>query len=185
MKKVILSITFTLACIALAAQPPMGGRGGRPQGVPGGGRPPMHQDRNKEQGAMITGLSEIPDLTLKQREKLSKEITNERKDISKLAQKKEELRIDSENPGLSEKDRQKLIAKIAETDEDIRKKEEKYDKKYRSILSTEQYQAFSEKKKNIQFMKHRQPGDRDGRRMSPPQFDGERHHPDMPEEDMF
>lgn len=185
MKKVILSITLALACITLAAQPPMGGRGGRPQGGPGGGRPPMHQDGNREQSPMITGLSEIPDLTLKQREKLSKEMTNERKDISKLTQKKEELRIDSENPGLSEKDRQKLIEKIAKVDEDIQKKEVKYDKKYRSILSAEQYQAFSEKKKDIQFMKHRQPGKSDGRRMPPPQFEREGHHPDMPEGDMF
>lgn len=106
MKKSILAITFILICSGLAAQPPMGGGGGgRPQGGPGGGRPPMMNKQGQNQDSfMIMGIPEIPDLTLEQREKLGKEITNERKDISKLMQEKQELKIDSENPGMADDD---------------------------------------------------------------------------------
>jgi len=191
MKKILLAATFILICTSMAAQPPMGGRGGRPQG--GGqreGRPPMQKQGDQEQGFMIMGMPEIPGLTLKQQEKLSKEITNERKDVSKLMQKKSELRIESENPGISEKERQKNMDKMAKIDEKIKKVEAKYDKKYRSILSAEQYQIFSEKKKEIQFMQHGQPGNRPerGSKQGMPEQrpDGDdRMRPDMPDEDMF
>ncbi|EGK03264.1 hypothetical protein [Dysgonomonas gadei] len=187
MKKSILAITFILICSGLAAQPPMGGGGGgRPQGGPGGGRPPMMNKQGQNQDSfMIMGIPEIPDLTLEQREKLGKEITNERKDISKLMQEKQELKIDSENPGMAEKDRQKLFGKMAKIDEKIKKKEEKYDKKYRSILSDEQYNIFSANKKNIEFRGQGIPNR--GNRQQPPaqRPDDNGGRPDMADDDMF
>ncbi|MFV0417738.1 MAG: hypothetical protein ACK5KT_03250 [Dysgonomonas sp.] len=159
MKKILLA-AFILICTSMAAQPPMGGRGGRPPGGERGERPHMQRPDGQEQEFMIMGLPEIPGLSLEQQEKLSKEITNERKDISKLMQKKNEIKIDSENLGISEKDRQKLAEKTAKVDEDIKKKEAKYDKKYRSILSEEQYKIFAEKKKEIQFTKQQPFGNR-------------------------
>lgn len=190
MKKLLLA-TFILACTSMVAQPPMGGggRGQRPEGGPRGGRPPMQRNADTEgQNLMIIGLPEISGLTLEQQEKLSKEITNERKDISKLMQKKNEIRIDSENPGISEKQRQKLSEKIVKVDEDIKKKEAKYDKKYRSILSEEQYKVFAEKKKDIKFTGQRpsgnrpQRGDFEGRPENGP---GNEMMPPAPDGDMF
>lgn len=178
MKKSILAITFILICSGLAAQPPMGGGGG--------GRPSMMNKQGQNQDSfMIMGIPEIPDLTLEQREKLGKEITNERKDISKLMQEKQELKIDSENPGMAEKDRQKLFGKMAKIDEKIKKKEEKYDKKYRSILSDEQYNIFSANKKNIEFRGQGIPNR--GNRQQPPaqRPDDNGGRPDMADDDMF
>ena len=175
MKKSILAVTFILICSGLAAQPPMGG-----------GRPPMMNKQGQNQDSfMIMGMPEIPDLTLEQREKLGKEITSERKDISKLMQEKQELKIDSENPGMAEKDRQKLFGKMTKIDEKIKKKEEKYDKKYRSILSEEQYNIFSANKKNIEFRGQGMPNR--GNTQQPPvqRPDDGGGRPDMPDDDMF
>ena len=194
MKKILLAVTFILSTITISAQPPMGGgmggsRGDRPPGGGrGGNRPPMHNQGQTGDEFMIMGIPDIPDLTLEQREKLSKEITNERKDISKLMQKKRELTIDAENPGLAEKERQKLIEKMAKIDEDVKKKEGKYDKKYRSILSENQYKTFNEKKKDIQFKGKENRGSRPqgrDRQQPPAQFPDGMTPLDMPGEDMF
>lgn len=189
MKKLICVASFILICTSMAAQPPMGGRGGRPPGGQREGRPPMQRPGGQGQEFLITGISEIPGLSLEQHEKLSKEITNERKDISKLIQKKNEIKIDSENPGIGGKERQKLSEKMAKVDEDIKKKEAKYDKKYRSILSDEQYQAFAEKKKDIQFIKQHPFGNRPRRgenQEKPENRTGDdMMPPPMPDEDMF
>jgi len=151
MKTFITVVLFTIS-IGLSAQPPMGGGGGRPQGGPGGGRPPMHGMNNQQEDSfIITELPEITDLTLTQREKLSKAIGDERKDISKLIKEKKELERESQNPGLASKDRVKMMEKVGKVDEKIRKKEEKYDKKYRKILSNDQYLQFKEKKNDIRF----------------------------------
>lgn len=192
MKKLLLA-AFILICTGMVAQPPMGGgRGGRPQGGERGERGErshMQRQGGQEQEFMIMGMPEIPGLSLEQQEKLSKEITNERKDISKLMQKKNEIKIDSENPGISEKDRQKLAEKMAKVDEDIKKKEAKYDKKYRSILSEEQYNIFSEKKKEIQFTKQSPFGNRPHRNegQEGPDHEGgdDMMAPPVPDGDMF
>lgn len=191
MKKVILVAIFILIYTNIYAQPSMGGgnRGGRPQGGPKGERPLMQNDRQNQDGFMIMGLPDIPNLTLEQREKLSKEITNERKDISKLMQEKQTLKTDTQNPGMAEKERQKLFEKMAKIDDKIQQKEEKYKKKYRSILSEEQYNTFIESKKDIQFRgqnrNDRKP-DREGMKQ-PSQMrpDDNSEHPDMPLDDMF
>ncbi|WP_029901799.1 hypothetical protein [Prevotella sp. 10(H)] len=194
MKKGLLAAIFIFWCTTLAAQPPIGGgNGGRRPGGHGGGRPPMQRagqgQGQSANGFMIMGLSDIPELTLEQREKLSKEITNERKDASKLIQQKRELQIDGENPGMAEKERQKLFEKVAKIDEKIKKNEEKYDKKYRSILSDEQYNIFAVNKKNIEFRGQGRQGARPprGRMPQPPaqRPDDGKGRTDAPDEDLF
>lgn len=189
MKKVIIGVTLILTCTTLAAQPPMGeGRGGRPQGAPRGNRPPMDNQKQQGENFIIMGLSEIPDLKLEQREKLSKAISDERKDISKLMLKKQDLKIEADHPGMAEKSRQKLIGKMDKLDEDIKKKKGKYDKKYRSILSDEQYKIFEVNKENIEFKIHKpreaRPN-REGRQGPPPHGSNRERQSDMPERDMF
>ncbi|MDH6308749.1 Spy/CpxP family protein refolding chaperone [Dysgonomonas sp. PFB1-18] len=193
MKSLVAAILiFAGVCTNLSAQPPMGmGGGGRPPGGKGGGRPPMMhgmgQDMNEP---MIMGLPEIPDLTLEQREKLSKAVTDERKDISKLLKEKQDMKRESENPGLAGKDLQKLLEKMDKTDEKIKKKEEKYDKKYRSILSDDQYNIFSVNKKDIRFRSERKPDgkrpERGDRKTPPARPDSNNmQRPEISEEDMF
>lgn len=162
MKKVILTAAFVLIYIHLSAQPPMsgGGRGGRPPGDTKGERPLMQNGNVKQENFMILAIPDIPDLSLKQRGKLSKEITNERKDISKLMTQKQALMMDAQNPGMAEKERQKLFDKMAKIDDKIIKKEEKYDKKYRSILSDAQYTIFIVSKQDIQFRGQGRKGER-------------------------
>lgn len=182
MRKIVLAILSILICSNIAAQMPMGG-GGRPQGGPRGGRPPMHGNYMKagESDVMLMNIPDIPNLTLDQREKLSKAISNERKDIAKLMDEKQELRMKSENPGISEKERQKVKEKISKTDDKIRKQEEKYNNKYRSILSPEQYEIFIAKKKSIEFKGFgRQPGNQ-----RPPRHPDNRERPEMPNENGF
>lgn len=193
MKKAILVTTLLIICNGLAAQPPMGGMGGgRPPGGRGGeGRPPMHEKGGQNQDFFIMGMPDIPDLTLEQREKLSKAISDEQKDISKLMQEKQDIKMKADNPGISEKERVKLIGKAEKTDEKIRKKQEKYDDKYKSILSAEQYQIFSEKKKDIEFRgprngtEGRRPDRGKGEHQLPPQMPEGEPALEMPDNEMF
>lgn len=181
MKKILLTTLFVLIYSSMMAQMPMGGgRGSRPQGGPPGNRLSMSKEK-QDQDFVLMGMPEIPNLTLEQREKLSKAISDERKDISKLMNKKQELRQEVNNPGMAEKKRTKLQEKIGKVDNDIKKKETKYDKKYRSILSQEQYEVFVENKKSIEF---RGQGNRP-QRGSRPQRPGQGGSPDMPNDDMF
>lgn len=182
MKKIALTILSIFICSNLVfAQMPMGG-GARPQGRLGGKRPPMHNNgmRAGDQNDMLMNIPDIPDLKLEQREKLSKAISDERKEVSKLMDEKVELQRKSGNPGMAEKERQKLMEKISKTEDKIKKKEEKYDKKYRSILSQEQYRIFTEKKKEIEFkgIRRQQRNDRPTR-----PDNGER--PEMPDDNIF
>lgn len=155
MKKILLTVTLIIACGSLAAQGSMGGMGGGrpPEGGKGRGEghAPMHQGNSRDESFFIMGIPDIPNLTLEQREKLSKTISDERKDIFKLMQEKQELKMRSENPGIANKERLKLTEKISKTDEKIKTKQEKYDKKYKSILTAEQYHIFAEKKQSVEF----------------------------------
>ncbi|GHV41111.1 hypothetical protein FACS1894179_08700 [Bacteroidia bacterium] len=84
----------------------------------GGGRSPM-QNRNINSGGqdfILMSIPDIPGLTLDQREKLSKTISDGRKDTSKLMEEKLELKMKSDNPGLAEKKRQKLMEKMIKVD---------------------------------------------------------------------
>ena len=189
MKKILLATSFFLICISVAAQMSMGG-GGRPQGGPGGGRPPMQRGNMNAEGQdfMLMSMPDIPGLSLEQREKLSKAISDERKDMSKLMDEKRELKMKSDEPGLSEKKRQKLMDKMMKADNKMKKNEEKYDKKYRTILTQEQYQVFIDKKKEIEFKGFGKPNGQQRPPRRPdngerPDNNGER--PDMPDENMF
>ncbi|MFV0535777.1 MAG: hypothetical protein ACK5M3_00215 [Dysgonomonas sp.] len=184
MKKILLTTSFILICISMTAQMPMGG-GGRPQGGrPGGGERPPMQNGNSNSGGqdfILMSMPDIPGLTLEQREKLSKAISDERKDMSKLMDEKQELRMKSDNPGLAEKKRQKLMEKMIKADNKIKKNEEKYDKKFRSILTEEQYQFFMKKKKDIEFKGFGKPNNQ----QRPPRRPDNGERPDMPDENMF
>jgi len=151
--RTLLSVIFIIICVSITAQPPGGRRGGgRPQGAPGVGRPQMmHNQGQQDDNFIITNLPEISGLTLKQREKLSKTISEERKDISKLIKEKKELERESNNPGLAGKERLKMLEKMEKIDRKVKEKEEKYDKKYRNILSGEQYTEFKKKKDEVRF----------------------------------
>ena len=101
---------------------------------------------------------------------------------------KRELKMKSDEPGLSEKKRQKLMDKMMKADNKMKKNEEKYDKKYRTILTQEQYQVFIDKKKEIEFKGFGKPNGQQRPPRRPdngerPDNNGER--PDMPDENMF
>ncbi len=148
MKKILLAIATISVCLNFAAQPPMGG--GRPGG---GGRPPRgefsQQSRDNSQIG-ITKLPEIEGLTDKQREKLVKALTDERKAVMKLEAQKHEL-MKPEDGSNKPNDDEKIIGKVHKIDEKINKERTKYDKKIRSVLSVEQYAIFKEKYNQIEF----------------------------------
>lgn len=156
--RVLATVILLSIGISLAAQPPIGGGGSRPQGGPGRGRPPMQSMNQQNDNFIITNIPDIPNLTLDQREKLSKEISNEKRDISKLMAERMKQDREAQNPGLASKDRVKMIEKVEKIDAKISKQEEKYDKKYRKILSDDQYLFFKEKKNEIRFNDQRGQG---------------------------
>ncbi len=165
MKKLLASLIVVFSCITLMAQPPQGGGmggGNRPPGGPGG--PPMGENRDFNPEIGIMKMPEIPDMTDKQRQKLTKNIIREQKEVTTQMADLHALKIEMEStPGLSDKEKEKLQKKMDKIDEKMKKTREKYDKKYRSILTDNQYEAFTAKKNEIQF---RQPGP--GRMQGPP-----------------
>lgn len=164
MKKILLVIATIAICINLAAQPPMGG--GRPGG--GGGRPPrgdVSQQGGDSNQVGITRMPQVEGLTDKQREKLVKALTDERKAVMKLNSQKHELTMPMDDSA-NLKDAEKITKKLDKIDEKIKKEGEKSDKKIRSVLTPEQYQEFREKRNQVEFR-------RPERRRSRPD-DGER-----------
>lgn len=161
MKKILLAIAIIAICFNLGAQAPMGG--GRPGG--GGGRPPrgdssQRGERSDDTNQVgITKLPEIEGLTDKQREKLVKALTDERKAVMKLNSQKRELTMPMDDSG-NPKDPEKIAKKVNKLDEKIKKEGDKSDKKIRSVLTPEQYQTFNEKRDQVEF---RRPERRRGR----------------------
>lgn len=136
--------------MSLSAQPPQRGSYGRG----GGNRPPMERRlKPSELRVGILTLPEIPGLDDKQREKLTKTLSKEQKDINKINEERENIRIQIENPSLkanAKANGEKLLVKL---DEKVEKTRIKYDKKYRSILTEEQYQILTQHWKEIEFRK--------------------------------
>ena len=167
MKRILLVATFIIS-IAIQAQPSQGGRGGMQ-----GGRPPMRgqmqgQGQSNEE-FWVMNLPEIPELTQDQRRKLVDTLTKEKKEVSKLMKEKKDLEIEMETTvDPSKKELDKLIKKIDKVDASIWKRTADYDKKYRKILTVEQYMVFKEKKKEIIF---KRPGGMNNRF---PNMEGER-----------
>lgn len=161
MKKIFAAVILALTCISLSAQAPQGGRGGgRPPGGPGGegGRPPMGARADSNEAPWIMKLPEISNLTLDQRTKLVDALSKEQADMSKLIGERQSLKIQIDNnPELTSKELQKITKKIDKVNTKIGKSKAKYDKKYRSILSLEQYQEFETKRKDIKFGNPRRP----------------------------
>lgn len=151
MKKIVMLAMLLLAYISMSAQPPQGGRGGRPPGGEGG-RPPMGNQMSGDNKPWVMKLPEISDLTLDQRTKLVDALSKEQADISKLTGERQALKIQIDNnPNLTPKEKDKIIKKVDKVNEKIRKAKVKYDKKYHSILSDEQYKQFEIGRKDIKF----------------------------------
>lgn len=157
MKKILLVITTIAISFNLLAQPPMGG------GRPGEGGRPLRGEFSQRDGEDnqigITKLPAIEGLTDKQREKLVKELTNERKAVMKLEDQKHELMRPADGSE-SIKNEEKTRKKIDQLNEKINKEKTKSDQKIRTLLSSEQYAIFVEKRKEIEF---RRPERRRGR----------------------
>lgn len=169
MKQALLAIILIIS-IGMAAQPPQGGRG---MGGNRGGGPPMrgqmNGDKQSNEGFWVMHLPEISDLTQDQRRKLIENLSKEQENISKLVQEKKELEAEmNKATDPSKKDMDKWLKKIGKIDDKIIQTGNDYEKKYRKILTVEQYMVFREKKKEIQFKRPR----RDGR--FPQHPDGER-----------
>lgn len=201
-KKIMSVMAFTMISLSIFAQGPMGGGGF------GGGRPPMgnsdsrsggNQGSEKEEATQVVKFPDIPQLTLKQREKMISQVIKEHDAIAKLDKEKQTLFMSYMKPGqgqkgmpdqkgpkdgfdkprngkdslqgensrppmppagdvqgkdhkfqqpkLSEKDQKKLDG----IEKNVTKTHAKADKKYRSILTKEQYAVFNEKKNEIKF----------------------------------
>lgn len=148
MKKLFLAIATIAICLNLSAQSPMGG--GRPGG---GGRPPRGEFSQRGEGTPQIGVTKLPEiegLTDQQREKLVKALTDERRNVMKLTREKRSLQavIDSIPDSKAAK---KNVKKIGDIDKKIKKEETKSDKQIRSVLSTEQYAIFAEKRHEVEF----------------------------------
>lgn len=171
MKKITIIIFSIFTMVSLYAQPPGGGGGGRGMGgpPPGGMRQPSNFSSNKP---ILDHFPEIPDLTLKQREKVGTILTNEREDIQSQLEKRREIEMKLK-PDTSDKEREKQKKNIDKIDKKIRDIKEKSDKKIKKELSDTQYQVFIEKREEFRFKEQHQrpqPRDMDGSR--PPFPDG-------------
>ena len=180
MKKLLVFATAVLTIIRLDAQPPQGGMGGgmgggRPDGPPRGemGQRPT---TSIEETLTLEVFPEIPDLSLKQRERVGSIITKEMKDVSKQMKKRHELMVEKKEP-LTEKELTKNKEKSEKIDKKIAEIKEKSNKKIKKELSEEQYKVFIEKRDDFKFKRQRRGGSRMGdgeRRERParPSFDG-------------
>jgi len=152
MKKFLLTTALILSVLSIQAQPPQGGGSGR-----GGMRPLMDRPSSQDDKLWITNFPEIPDITLKQREKLGSTLTKEQKDINKQMKKKRDLDIETNNNlDLYNSDVEKNMKKMAKIDKEIDKIREKTNNKIKSILSPEQFLVFSEKRDEFKFKRFEQ-----------------------------
>lgn len=177
MRKLILAIATLAVCINLAAQPPMGG--GRPGGE---GRPPRGESSQRGGDSNQIGITKLPEiegLTEKQREKLVKALTDERKAVMKLERQKRNLMMPKDASG-EPNDDEKTMKKVHKIDGKIDKERTKSEKKIRSILTPEQYAIFDEKRGEVEFRRpeRRRSRPSDGERRSRP--DGESTPLEMP-----
>ncbi|MDH6354446.1 Spy/CpxP family protein refolding chaperone [Dysgonomonas sp. PH5-45] len=155
MKNIVTVVTLGAIGLSLSAQqPPMGGDFGR-RGA-GNGRPPMERMQSDvDENFAITHMPDIPDLTLSQREKLGKALSEEHKKIMELmGQKRDLIPLPAHGEEPDQKETEKLRKKIDKIDSKIEKTKEKADKKYKKILSAEQYSVFLEQKEKIEFRRH-------------------------------
>ena len=144
-----------------------GGYGGGSRGNRGNMGEMRRQSQSQDYGQVsITNFPEISGLTLKQKLDLSTAVTNEHKDILKLMDQKQELRVKMDHAA-NQKDREKDTKKMAKLDDKIQKVSQKTDKKIQSILTNEQYREFMEKKDQIKFGTI--PSFRSGIRPTPPE----------------
>lgn len=182
MKKILLAIATVAVCLNLSAQPPMGG--GRPGG---GGRPPRGESSQRGGDSNQIGITKLPEiegLTEKQREKLVKTLTDERKAVMKLEGQKHELMMPTDGSD-KPKDDEKTMKKVHKIDEKIDKERTKSDQKIRSTLSPEQYAIFKEKRDQVEFRRpdrrRSRPDDRERRSRS----DRQGTPPEMPMDNGF
>lgn len=173
MKKIVLGILLGLFAVNMSAQPPQGMGGGRPDGPPPGGRGGDQFNSRTEEKITLEVFPDIPNLTLKQREKVGSILTKEAKDIRSQMDKKRELDIESRNTDLSEKDIEKHHKKINKIDEKINDIRGKSDKKIRKELSAEQYSIFTKKRSEFKFKHEKGMPQHRNNRMERPPFEGQ------------
>jgi len=155
----ILIITGLCLCMNLSAQRG-GGGGGRPGGGGGGDRsfgggqgparsqaPTVSRDYDKVQ---ITEFPEISGLDIDKKLKLFSILKNERKNFLMFSDEKQSLEMaNSRTEKQKEIDNNKKA--MSKLDEKINKESLNADKKIRSLLSSDQYKVFIEKKGEIKF----------------------------------
>jgi hypothetical protein len=184
MKKILMIAIGFLMTIGIYAQPPGGGGGGSGGRGPGGPPPGggmQNRPSSSEDKLILEHFPEIPDLTLKQREKVGTVLSKEQKEIGKQMTKKHDIEKEI-NPDLSEKDMKKKMQKIEKIDKKIQDIRTKSNDKIKNELSEEQYQVFMEKRKDFRFRRYQQrPGMPPGHNNN---FDDERPQ-DPPQDDDF
>ncbi len=184
MKKVLIITIGVLMVVGIYAQPPGGGGmgpgGGGPGGPPPGGGMP-NRSSSSENNLVLERFPEIPDLTLKQREKMGNILTKEHKDIEKQIEKKHDVEKGFA-PNLSENDFKKQKQKIDEIDGKIRDIRSKSNNKIKKELSEDQYIAFLEKREEFRF---RRPPQQQGMRPRQNDDDNDDRPPLPPQDDDF
>ncbi len=155
MKKILIITAGILITIGMYAQPPGGGSfGGRgPGGPPPGGEMPNYFSPPEDK-IILEHFPEIPNLALKQREKVGDILFSEHKDIEKQIEKKHKIER-SIHPNLSSKDMEKKRENIRKIDNKIQNIRDKSNNKVKKELSEDQYLVFLEKRKEFKF--RRQP----------------------------
>jgi len=164
MKKFFIGMIVGLSiCLSVSAQG-YGGRGGFGGGRGGyggggyrgnrgntGGMRNQSQSLSKDYSQIcITDFPEITGLTLKQNLDLSNIVTAEHREILKLSDQKEDLKVKIDHAE-NQKDIDKNTKKMAKLDDKIQQVSIKADKKIQAILTNDQYKEFSEKKELIKF----------------------------------
>lgn len=153
MKHILLCVLLGLFTIGISAQSPQGmGGGGRP-----GGPPPQHGGQHSirtEDKIVLEVFPEIPDLTLKQRERVGTILTKEMKDIHAQMDKKRVIEM-TQNPYQSEKEIEKQRKKLDKIEKKINDIKDKSDKKIRKELTPQQYIIFSQKRSEFKFKREK------------------------------
>ncbi len=146
MRLICTTLFFMLISISMTAQPP---QGGGPGGFSGGDRMGQSSMRSNEKILVLANFPEIPEITLKQREKMGTILTKEQKDIDKQVAKRK--KIEAKSKDADEKDLLKNEKKIAEIDKKIAEIKEKSNTKIAKELSNEQFEVFTAKRDEVRF----------------------------------
>lgn len=167
MRLIFTTMFFMLISISMTAQPPQGGGSG---GFQGGDRMRQSSMRSSEKILVLANFPEIPEITLKQREKVGTILTKEKKDIDKQLAKKK--KIEEKSKDADEKDLLKNEKKTAEIDKKIEGIKEQSNIKIAKEFTKEQFDIFVEKRDEVRF-EYLENSDFEGPRGGGDSFQGE------------